>query len=368
MLIGIDISPAAKKNKTGVEWYCYHIANELTKLDATNQYRFYTKTPVAHEFERFPSNFTEVVIPDRSYWTHTSLAMELKNNPVDVFYSPGHIIPWCHPKRTVSTIHDAGFRHYRQNYSPYQYMHAVVNTRLSARWSKTIIVPAQFVADDIATIYNLKGKKISVVHNGFDPKEFQGITASDIESAKIKYGVTKPYFIFVGRMEIRKNIVRALRAFFDLVEKRGEEFQFVLIGSPAVGFEEIDNFIKSQKRADLVIRPGYVSSKEKSSLMSGAKGLVFPTLYEGFGIPILEGFAAGVPVLTSNITSCPEIAGNAAIIIDPHNVDDIRKGMESMLDDEALCKELVAKGYERAKLFSWEIMTRAVHKLLLEGV
>lgn len=365
MLIGVDVSPAAKEKKTGIEWYCFHVANELAKLDSANQYRFYTKTPVAHQFEKFPSNYTEVVLPDRSFWTHTALAMELKKNPVDVFYSPAHIIPWYRPKKTVGTIHDAGFRHYRKNYSTYQFIHATLNTWTSAIWSDKIIVPAEFIANDIAGLYHLNKQRIEVVPNGFDAGEFENLSAPEIETAKNKFGLTKPYLIFVGRAEVRKNMLRTLQAFFKLVNEKKADIQFLLVGSPGQGFEEIEAYINAQPNADRVVKSGYVSAREKAALMAGSRGLAFPSLYEGFGIPILEGFAAGTPVMTSNITACPEVAGDAAIIVDPFDVGAIARGMETMLFDDAARAALIEKGHRRVRDYSWERTAREAHRLLV---
>ncbi len=364
VLIGIDASPAGKDHKTGIEWYCHYIVEELAKLDTANRYRIYTKVPIRQNLAAFPDNFTEVVLPDRSFWTHTALAKELKQNPVDVFYSPGHIIPWRHPRRTISTIHDAGFRHYRKSYSLYQYLHATGNSWSSVKWSSKVIVPSQFVADDIATIYNLKGKQVAVIPNGFDPAEFVGITPEEIAAARAAHNITAPYLIFIGRMDSRKNLLRALQAYFRLVNEEGLTSPFVLIGAPGIGYDEIEAFIAGQKRSDLIVRTGYVDARVKAALLAGSRAMIFPSLYEGFGIPILEGFAAGTPVLTGTLTSCPEVAGDAALLVDPMDVDAIAAGMRSLLSDDALCRSLVARGKERAKLYSWEITTRAVHKLL----
>jgi glycosyltransferase involved in cell wall biosynthesis len=366
MLIGIDVSPAAKKNKTGVEWYCYHVANELTKIDQENSYRFYTKEPFAQEFASFPDNFKEVVLPGRRFWTHTALAVELMRNPVDVFFSPGHIVPWWHPRRTVSTLHDAGFRHYKDNYSRYQYLHAQVNVYASARWSNPIIVPSDFVSRDVQAFYGLPPEAVLTVPNGFDPSEFENVTAEETAAARAGAGITLPYFIFIGRLEPRKNIKRALEAFFSFIDETGIEMQFVLAGSPAIGADEMTDFINSHKRADLILRPGYVPSRHKAALLGGAEALVFPTLYEGFGIPILEAFAAGTPVITSNVTSCPEIAGDAAVIVDPFDVGAIRKAMQTVTADKALAAGLVEKGKARARQYNWSATARAIHEILTQ--
>ena len=364
MLIGIDVSPATKQTKTGIEWYCYHVARELVRIDSVNQYRFYSKVPLRETFGELPPNIEEVVLPGRRVWTHTALAWELLRRPVDVFYSPSHVIPWWHPKRTVYTNHDVGFRNHRQNYSLYQNIHATVNTRCSIRWSQAIIVPSQFVADDLCEVYKVNRKKMTVIPNGFDPVEFAMLHADEIEIAKAAHNIAGRYFIFVGRMDTRKNLLLTLQAFFDLVENGNNDLNFVIVGAPGVGYEEIDAYIASHKNSHRIIRIGYVDSREKAALLAGSQGLIFASLHEGFGIPILEGFAAGVPALTSNITACPEVAGNAAILVDPLNKEDITRGMASLLNDSLLRNKLICDGHERVKQFGWEQTARMIHNLL----
>jgi glycosyltransferase involved in cell wall biosynthesis len=271
MLIGIDVSPATKQNKTGIEWYCYYVARELVLVDNINQYRFYSKVPLRETLGELPSNVEEVVLPGRRVWTHTALALELLRRPVNVFYSPSHVIPWWHPKRAVFTIHDAGFRHHRQNYSIYQNIHATVNNRSSARWAQTIIVPTEFVANDICEVYNVKRKNVTVIPNGFDAGEFAMLRPDEIEAAKAAHNITGPYFIFVGRLELRKNLVRTLEAFFDLVENGESELSFVIVGPLGVGHEEIEACIASHKNGHRVIRTGYIDSREKAALLAGSR-------------------------------------------------------------------------------------------------
>jgi glycosyltransferase involved in cell wall biosynthesis len=365
MLIGVDVSPATKPLKTGIEWYCYHVARELTRIDSANRYRFYSKVPLRETFGNLSPNVEEVVLPGGPIWTHTALAWQLLLRPVDVFYTPSHVVPWWHPKRTIYTIHDVGFRNHRRNYSLWQNVHSTTNTRLSIPWAQTIVVPSEFVADDLCETYKVKRRKVAVVPNGFDPIEFALLRPDEIEAAKAAYGITGRYFVFVGRMDTRKNLLRTAQAFFDLDAR---DLSFVLIGAPGIGYEKISTYIASRKDCRRIITAGYVSPREKAALLAGSQGLIFPSLHEGFGIPILEGFAANVPVLTSTVSSCPEVAGGAAVLVNPLSKDDITRGMASLLNDECLRRRLISAGRERMKQFSWEKTASQIHALLTDGL
>ena len=228
-----------------------------------------------------------------------------------------------------------------------------------------MIVPAQFVAEDVTSLYKLKKKNVVVVPNGFDGRVFKSLTSGEIKETLTKFNLTKPYLIFVGRAEVRKNMLRSLQAFFHLVNEKNADIQFLLVGSPGQGFEEIEAYMQSQPGHERVIRSGYVSEREKAALLAGSRGLAFPSLYEGFGIPILEGFAAGIPVLTSNITACPEVAGDAAIIVDPFDVHAIKRGMETMIFNENERRRLIDLGFERVSHYSWERTAREAHAILV---
>lgn len=365
MLIGIDASRANMAQKTGVEWYGYHVICELAKIDQRNRYRLYAWEPLRDELANLPDNFEGIEVPNKRFWPYTALSRELKKSPVERLYIPSHLVPRVHPSETTVTIHDIGFRHFRKNYSWYQYQSLNYGTHLSAKWAKHIVVPSRTVGQDITQTYDVAGK-LSVIPNGYDREMFEGITPERVAEVMQHHRVDDPYLLFIGRLEVRKNVTRIIEAFYRLADSGLFGGQLVLLGNPGVGYEEIRNLIGKQRRPDQVVQPGYVPTEERAALLRGARALVFPSLYEGFGIPILEAFAAGTPVLTSNSGAPVEVAGDAASLVDPVSVEGIHKGMEQLLADESLASELSKKGTERVKGFGWDKTAAQLHQVLTQ--
>ena len=364
MIIGIDATPAFKPNRTGVELYCYEIIKSLMNLDKDNEYRLYVKSIPAENFP-LEFNFKFVVLKDQHLWTHTALFSELLKNPVDTFYSPGHVMPIFSNTRTVFTIHDAGFRHHRNNYSLYQFIHAQINTYISIKTASHTIAISNFVGDDVQNYYSINTDKYTVVHNGFRADDYTDDKAPDIKSAREKYKIADGYFIYIGRLEARKNLVRVIEAFSDLVDEGQDPGQLVLLGSKAQGFDDIQKVINERGCGSRIVAPGYVSVSEKLALLKGARALVFPTLYEGFGVPILEGFAAGTPVITSSTTACPEIAGGAALLVNPRSVKEIKDAMLRLWSEKPLREECRRRGLVRCRDFDWYITAQNIHEILV---
>ncbi|MSU76062.1 glycosyltransferase family 1 protein [Patescibacteria group bacterium] len=364
MRIGIDASRANLKEKTGVEWYGYHLILELAKIDKKNIYRLYTWEPLRGDLAKLPDNFKSVIVPLRKFWTYTALPFELRKHPVDRLFVPSHIVPPVHPKKTITTIHDLGFRHFPKSYSKYHFLNLHVGTRLSARWASNIIVPSRDVAEDVHNYYKVPEEKVTEVPNGYDTDMFKDVTAAKVVEVMKHHGVSDPYILFIGRLEARKNVTRLLEAFYRLRDSGLFGGQLVLVGNPGIGYDEIRQMINKRKGQESVIHTGYVSNEDRAALLRGARALAFPSLFEGFGVPILEGFAADTPVLTSNRGATAEVAGDAALLVNPESVTEIHQGLERLLSDSALTKKLVARGQERLKSYSWKKTAKHVHEII----
>lgn len=364
MIIGIDATRANAKHKTGVEWYGYHVIRELAKLDHENSYRLYSWEPLRGELAVLPENFENVLVPNARAWPHTALSVELKQHPLDALFVPSHVVPRIHPQKTVVTIHDIGFRLFRENYSAYHYASLQIGTRLSARWASDIAVPSQGVADDVTQHYPAAAGKVSVVPNGVDLEPFQSLQAADVVAVMKRWRINDPYLLYLGRLETRKNVVRILEAFYRLKDSGLFGGQLVLAGNPGTGYEAIREVIKERRQPGDVIQPGYVSTPEAAALMAGARAFVFPSLHEGFGIPVLESFAASTPVLTADRGALAEVAGQAALLVDPEDTGAIHHGLERLLAEPALVDTLVEAGHRRLHDFSWHKTTRHIHRLL----
>lgn len=364
MLIGIDASRANLPEKTGVEWYGYHLILELAKLDTTNTYRLYTWEPLQGALATLPNNFEEVVVPNSRFWSYLALSNELRKNKVDRLFVPSHIVPPIHPAKTVVTIHDLGFRHFPESYSKYHYQNLNWGTRLSAKWASTITVPSQAVAEDVRSTYGVPAEKIVEVPNGYDPSMFKGLTPEKVVEVMKHHAISDPYILFLGRLEARKNVVRLIEAFYRLRDSGLFGGQLVLVGNPGVGYEQIRDIINKRKSQNYVVHTGYVSDAERAALLRGARVFAFPSLFEGFGVPILEAFAAETPVLTSNRGATAEIAGDGALLVDPESVGAIHHGLEKLLADKGLVAQLIPRGTERLKHYSWTKSAKQIHAVL----
>ncbi|HEY8108717.1 MAG TPA: glycosyltransferase family 1 protein [Patescibacteria group bacterium] len=364
MVIGIDASRANITERTGVEQYGYHVIRELARLDRKNDYRLYTREPLTKDLQGLPGNFQSVVVPGRRLWTYWALSRELRKNPVDALFVPSHTVPPVHPKRTVVTVHDIGFKRFRKNYGFYHYLSLALGTKLSVRWAGTVVTPSRAVALEVGKEYDVPANKMQVVPNGFDPSPYRKLTARDVAAVMKKYRTKDPYLVFVGRLEARKNVVALVEAFYRLRDSGLFGGQLVLVGNPGVGYEDIRRMIGKRPSPEYVVHTGYVHDTERFALLKGARALVFPSLHEGFGIPILEAFAADTPVVTAGRGATKEVAGGAAVLVDPESVASIHQGMERVLVDEALVGKLTAAGRERTKQFGWNKTAREILKAL----
>lgn len=364
MLIGIDASRANLKEKTGVEWYGYHLIRELAKIDTKNQYRLYTWEPLRDDLANLPDNFEEVVVPNSRFWSYLALSNELRKHKVDRLFVPSHIVPPIHPEHTVVTVHDLGFRHFPESYSKYHYQNLNWGTRLSVKWASTVTVPSQAVAQDVRDYYGVPQEKLVEVPNGYEADMFKGLTPKHVVEVMKHHGVTDPYVLFLGRLEARKNVVRLLEAFYRLRDSGLFGGQLVLAGNPGVGYEQIREMINKRKAQDYVVHTGYVSSRERAALLRGARAFAFPSLFEGFGVPILEAFLAETPVLTSNRGATAEVAGDGALLVNPESVSEIHHGLEKLLADKGLVAKLIPRGKERLKRYGWAKSAKQVHAVL----
>ncbi len=362
MKIGIDASRYKHAEATGVEWYSWHIINGLIEEMADSkddELVLYSKGPL--KIAR--KNVTNRVLPAKRLWTLRCLSKEMWMHPPDVLFVPSHTLPLNVPKKSVITIHDVAFRHLKNVYSFSEYHHLNWSTKMAVKHGTRIIVPSEATKNDLVKFFNCKPEKVVVIPHGFEkPKD---VDADEVMSNSIvfKYfGITKAtkYILFVGRLESKKNLVKLVEAFAKFVEKN-PDYQLILAGKRGLGFDKIIKAVNKLKLADKVIMPGYITEEEKAVFYQNCSFFVFPSLYEGFGLPLLEAFYYGKAVLCSNNSSLPEVGGNAAHYVNPENVEEISEGLEKLANDIEYAEDLVKKGQERLRIFSWK---EAVKKTL----
>lgn len=373
MLIGIDASRAALARRTGTETYSLHLIRALIAAAPAPTFRLYTNAaPPAGLFwhASAPANAAFRVIPFPRLWTHVRLSAEMLTRPPDVLFVPAHVLPLIHPRRSVATVHDLGYLAYPEAHRPADRRYLDWSTRWNARQATAVLADSAATKADLITAYGVSPAKVHVVHLGRDETLARVEDADRIAEVCHKYGIAdRGYLLYVGTLQPRKNLARVIEAFARVAGTRAAAgMQLVLAGGKGWLFEQmrLPALVQQLGLAGRVLFPGYVADADLPALLSGASAFVYPSLYEGFGIPVLEAGACGVPVITSNTSSLPEVAGDpaagperaAALLVDPHDVDAIADAMYRVLTDDALRAELIRRGQENVKRFSWEKCAR----------
>jgi glycosyltransferase involved in cell wall biosynthesis len=385
MIIGVDASRANEKKKTGTEWYSYYLIQEFKKIaDPRDHFVLYSKEPLRDGLKDLPANFESKVLywPPKLLWTLVRFSIEMLIHPPDVFFVPAHNLPIIHPKNTVATLHDIGFERFKELYStdPIGY-HARWTKRLlrgavrvltlgrygnneldyqswSARFmlrrAKKIITISEFTKQEILDVFHVAADHINVIPNGYDRDRYHAqIDPKEVDHVLSQYQLSRPYIFYIGRLERKKNIAGLIDAFAIFKQKTSAVHKLVLLGFQGYGFEEIQQKIDHHRLNRDVIIPGYIPEEHVPMLYAGAELFVFPSFYEGFGIPLLQAMACGVPILASRAGAIPEVVQDAAVLVDPKDPVAIATAIERMLNDASLRSHLKQTGLDRVKHFSW---------------
>lgn len=368
MLIGIDASRANKQQKTGTEWYSYFLIQEFKKLDSENNYLLYTNAKLSVGLEKCPKNFREKLLkwlPVR-FWTQIRLSWEMLFHPCDVLFVPAHALPLIHPKKSIVTIHDIGFDRYPKLYRFADIFYHRLVVKFAARQADKIITISEFSKKELVDVYKVNPEKIKVVHLGFDKENYRKIdNKEEINKILQKYNLEKPYLLYTGRLEEKKNIYNLILA-FEKISYHQPEYKLVLAGRPGFGYEKFLSLLQEKKLENKVKILGWVEQKDLPYIMNAAEIFVFPSFYEGFGIPILEAMACGIPVCCSNAASLPEVAEDSALFFDPYNPDDIYGKLLYLINNKVMQFNLKQKGLSRAKMFSWEKCAEETLEILIK--
>ncbi len=369
MLIGIDASRAARAERTGTEAYSLHLIRAMLSAAPQHRFRLYADRALA---EFGASNATPRVMPFPRLWTHARLAAEMLLHPPEVLFVPAHVVPLIHP-RTVVTVHDLGYLYFPQAHPTFSRMYLDLSTRWSARVAAHVIADSQATRDDLVCRYGMSPDKITVAYPGRDESLRRVDDPSSLEVTRQRYSITGEYLLHIGTLQPRKNLVRLVQAFSNLKpqtpalatsasagasvsnpKSQISNLQLVLAGSQGWLYDEILAEVKRLGLEGRVVLPGRVADEDKAALLSGAMALVHPSLYEGFGFPVVEAMQCGTPVICSSTSSLPEVAGDAALLVDPLDVDALAQAMARLLGDADLRRTLVERGYAQAQKFSWQ--------------
>lgn len=372
-LIAVDASRANAHERTGTEWYAFHVIQAMKKLRVPGlEFVLYSRKFLKDGLEELPDGWNAKILAWKNlrFWNQFRLSWELWRHPADLLFQPTHTLPLIRPKRVVTTLHDVGFERNPKLYAPSELRYHRYSARLATRVASRILTVSEFSKREIVDIYKIDPARVIVTPNAIDMAQYHASIPEETKQAMLeKYRLTKPFFLFVGRLEEKKNIINMLHAFsiFKGWRGTGDPIKFLLIGTPGFGYERIKREIKTRGLEPHLLLPGYVPEDDMPGLMAAADALIFATSYEGFGIPVLQAQAVGTPVIASDNTALPEVAGaGGAIFVKPQEPDDIAQAMKEIMDNMRLRESLIATGYENVKRFSWDETARVTMNVILE--
>jgi glycosyltransferase involved in cell wall biosynthesis len=364
MIIGLDASRAVTAQRTGTEAYAYFLIRALIPLAAArgHRLRLYFNQPPPPEM--FPSaEHVELVnIPQRRLWSQARLAWELRRRPPDLFFTPAHVIPFAFRGASVATVHDLGYHHFPDAHTRRQLLYLKLTTRTNGRISRRVIADSHATKTDLMRFYAIPSAKIDVIYPGLDPALRPVTDAAALAAAQRKYGVNSPYLLTLGTLQPRKNLARLVEAY----AASGVQPQLVLAGKAGWLAEPLHAAIAAlpEPVRARVRLPGFVADEDKAALLSGATALLYPSLYEGFGFPLLEAQACATAVLASASSSLPEIAGGGALLVDPQNTQAIAHAIRRLTEEAGLRAALVDQGRRNVRRFTWEATAVQVMRTL----
>lgn len=356
MIIGIDANEANIKNRVGIGGFAFEILRELYLQEQINQnlnFTIYLKDSPNRDLPKEKNGWKYRKIGPKRFWTQLALPLDLylhKPRP-DVFFSTTHYAPRFCSVSSVISVMDLSYIHYPYLFKKTDFYQLKLWTSYSIRQAKRIITISNSSKDDIIKYYNLEPDKVKVIYPGTKKISNLKTQISNVDKLREKYKLTKKYILFVGTLQPRKNIERLVEAF---AKFKSEDLELVIIGKKGWMYEEILKSPQKFKVENHVKFLDYVPDEDMPEFYKNAIFFVLPSLYEGFGLPVLEAMKYGCPVLASNVSSLPEAGGQAALYFDPEDVDDIVNKMKLVLDDKKMREIMREKGFEQVKKFSWK--------------
>jgi len=369
MDIGIDGSRAFLRYRTGIEEYSYQIVKHLRDtLTEESRVCLYVRKKLRIREGRLtfiypeidfslPRNWELKGIWAPRFWTQVGLSLEMLFCPVDTLFVPAHTLPLIGAKWNVVTVHGLEYEMSPLSYGFWERLYMKVSIRYSCFKADRVIAVSENTKRDLIHLYRVPENKLRVIGEGF-------VSQVAIENTSSQ---TTPHLLFIGRVEERKNVGRIIEAFEILKERYQIPHQLTLVGKEGYGYKDIQCKIQSSKFKKEIQELGYLSPNEKQELLQSAAVFVFPSIYEGFGLPVLEAQSMGVPVVASNTSSLPEVAGEGAIYVDPTSSEAIAEGIYKALQmDEREKKRFVSAMKENLKRFSWGKCAKEISKILQE--
>lgn len=347
---------AMKRELYGVANYIKNLVWALSRVDSENEYLVFASSENLCHLEGLGGRFHIELAPNnralRALWEQTVLPVKLKQKRVDVYHGPAYIAPLVKTCHQVVTVHDMTSHLVPERHSLHRrlYMQAMIPAVI--RHSDRIIADSESTKRDILHFGWAEEERVCVAHLGVDGRFGPVRDAEVVSEVRRKYGLPREFILFVGMIEPRKNVDILVDAY--TADSVSNQFDLVLAGRLGWGCSGLMQKIASSRIRGSIRVPGYVDDADLPALYSAATAFVYPSQYEGFGLPVLEAMACGAPVITSSFSSLPEVAGDAAILLDPNDMGALASALQRIVKDAKLRAELSGRGRERAKLFTWE--------------
>ena len=342
MRIGIDATALIHKQPTGVERVTRELLEALLGQDRGNQYLLYTPEPLGSSWARF-ANVENRVLPARRWWTWRSLAPAISKDNLDLFWSPSNTLPTNLPAKSLATIHDLAFLHFPKSYSWATRLRSFLTVGRAVQTANKIITVSEQTKQDLIKKFSLSESKVEVIPNALPNMPV---------ATPIPY-ILGDYILVVGRVEARKNPTTAIKA-FALIANQYPKLQLIFVGSDGYKAEEAKALASQLGLANRIQFVGFAEEKVLANLYAHARVALFPSFYEGFGLPVLEAFHYGVPLVASNTPAVAEVAGDSALLVEPTDTVAMSHALTQLLEDPELRAKLIEKGAERLKQYSWE--------------
>ena len=364
MRIAID---ARKLRDYGIGTYVRNLLRHLTRIDQTSEYVVLCREADRQLVGELGDNFRAVpeASPGYSVREQITVPRDLRRERADLFHAPHYVLPPLTPCKSVVTIHDCihlRFPQYLPNRLGYAYARGAM--WMATHQSSRILTVSEASKRDILRYFNVPPEKIDVIYNGIDERFSTPPPEDDVARVRERYQLYDPFILYAGNIKPHKNLERTIEA-FHLLRRSAEfaEVKLVIIGDEIAKYAALRHAVHRHKLHKYVRFFGFVPNQTLAILYRLAGVFVFPSLYEGFGLPPLEAMASGTPVITSNVSSLPEVVGDAALLVDPLQPEAIADAMRRVLSDPALRDDLRARGLDRARHFSWERSIRRVREI-----